>query len=71
LGPQQHLCPQDMVELIRANRIRTKFSPLSRMDAGVKSDSTPAKAASSQKSDASVAPGKMTRIQMSDVVQGS
>ena len=34
LGPQSALTPQDMIDLIRCSRLRSKSSPLSPMDAG-------------------------------------
>lgn len=34
VGPLEHLTPQDMIELIRASRIRTKWAPLSPLDDG-------------------------------------
>lgn len=66
VGPQSHLFPQDLIELIRASRLRSTLTPLSRTDAGVPAlDETAADPFAPEEQSAD-SPGKLKDLVLTD-----
>jgi hypothetical protein len=62
VGPQSHLFPQDLVELLRASRLRSVLAPLDRTGAGNPEDDEDAVTPFSPDNQSSQAPGVLEKL---------
>jgi hypothetical protein len=66
VGPMAHLYPQDLIELIRATRIRTTWSPLSPLDSGAPEQDATEIDPFAPEASADAAPGKLSALSIID-----